>query len=50
VWENNIGFFSKSSNAESMIQEVQSKIDNAKKTIEVLEEKIKLIDQSGIDN
>jgi len=50
VWENNIGFFSKSSNAESMIQEVQSKIDNAKKTIEVLEEKIRLIDQSGIDS
>jgi len=49
VWENNIGFFSKSSNAESMIQEVQSKIDNAKKTIEVLEEKIRLIDQSGIE-
>jgi len=49
VWENNIGFFSKSSNAESMIKEVQSKIDNAKKTIEVLEEKIRLIDQSGID-
>ncbi|MBS0010879.1 MAG: DUF349 domain-containing protein [Bacteroidales bacterium] len=50
VWENNIGFFSKSSSAESMIQEVQSKIDNAKKTIEVLEEKIRLIDQSGIDS
>ncbi|MDT8401581.1 MAG: DUF349 domain-containing protein [Bacteroidales bacterium] len=50
VWENNIGFFSKSSNAESMIQEVQSKIDNAKKTIEILEEKIRLIDQSGLDN
>ncbi|MFO7853158.1 MAG: DUF349 domain-containing protein [Bacteroidota bacterium] len=49
VWENNIGFFSKSSSAESMIQEVQSKIDNAKKTIEVLEEKIRLIDRSGID-
>jgi len=49
VWENNIGFFSKSSSAESMIQEVQSKIDNAKKTIEVLEEKIRLIDQSGLD-
>ena len=49
VWENNIGFFSKSSNAESMIKEVQSKIENAKKTIEVLEEKIRLIDQSGIE-
>ncbi|MGM0464244.1 MAG: DUF349 domain-containing protein, partial [Bacteroidota bacterium] len=50
VWENNIGFFSKSKNAESMIQEVQSKIDNAKKNIEILEEKIRLIDQSGIDD
>ena len=49
VWENNIGFFSKSSNAESMIQEVQSKIDNARKSIELLEEKIRLIDESGIN-
>jgi len=49
VWENNIGFFSKSSNADSMIQEVQSKIDNARKSIELLEEKIRLIDESGIN-
>jgi len=50
VWENNIGFFSKSSNAEALIAEVQDKIDNARKTIEILEEKINLIDQSGIDD
>jgi len=50
IWENNIGFFSKSSNAESMIREVQSKIDNARKTLEILEEKVRLIDRSGIDD
>ena len=50
LWENNIGFFSKSSNADSMIKEVQSKIDSAKSTIQILEEKVRLIDQSGMDD
>lgn len=44
LWENNIGFFIKSKNADAMIKEVQDKIDNAKEKIQVLEEKIKLID------
>jgi len=48
VWENNIGFFAKSKNAETMINEVQAKIDSAKTEIKVLEEKIKIID--SIDN
>jgi len=49
LWENNIGFFAKSPNAETMIREVEEKIKNAKKTIKTLEEKIKLIDQINID-
>lgn len=49
LWENNIGFFTKSANAETMIREVQNKIENAKKTIKTLEEKVKMIDQSGLD-
>ena len=44
LWENNIGFFAKSKNAESMINEVQSKIDKAKETIKLLEQKIDMID------
>lgn len=50
LWENNIGFFSKSSNAEPMIKEVESKIEDAKKSIEILEEKVRIIDQSGLDD
>jgi hypothetical protein len=44
LWENNIGFFAKSKNAEAMIKEVQNKIDSAKAEIKTLEEKIRLID------
>jgi len=49
LWENNIGFFAKSPNAETMIREVQDKIENAKKMIKTLEEKVRMIDQSGLD-
>ena len=49
LWENNIGFFAKSKNAETMIKEVEDKIENAKKMISTLEEKIKMIDQSDLD-
>jgi hypothetical protein len=44
LWENNIGFFAKSKNAESMINEVKKKIADAKSKIEVLTEKIRMID------
>ncbi|HEC41845.1 MAG TPA: DUF349 domain-containing protein [Bacteroides sp.] len=44
LWENNIGFFAKSKNAEAMISEVQSKIDKAKEAMKLLEDKINLID------
>lgn len=50
LWENNIGFFAKSSNADTMIKEVEDKIDSAKKMIKILEEKVKMIDQSGLDD
>jgi hypothetical protein len=50
LWENNIGFFAKSTNAETMIKEVEDKIENAKKLIKTLEEKVRMIDQSGLDN
>ena len=46
LWENNIGFFTKSKNAESLINEVNEKIENARKTIKLLEEKMKLIDET----
>jgi hypothetical protein len=49
LWENNIGFFAKSTNADTMIREVEEKIENAKKMIKTLEEKVKMIDQSGLD-
>ena len=44
VWENNIGFFAKSKNAESMIADVQRKIQQGKDEIKILEEKVRLID------
>jgi hypothetical protein len=44
VWENNIGFFAKSKNADQMIAEVRQKIENSKQEIKVLEEKIRMID------
>jgi len=50
LWENNIGFFAKSTNADTMIREVEEKIESAKKMIKTLEEKVKLIDQSGLDD
>ncbi len=46
TWENNLGFISgESSEASSMIDDFQNKIDQARKEIALLEEKIKLIDQ-----
>lgn len=44
LWENNIGFFARSKNADSMIEEVQNKIDNGKLSIKLLEEKIEMLD------
>lgn len=45
LWENNIGFFANSQNAESMITEVNQKIESAKHKIELLKGKIKALDE-----
>jgi hypothetical protein len=46
TWENNLGFISgDSSEASTMIHDFENKIEQAKKEITLLEEKIKLIDQ-----
>ena len=50
LWENNIGFFAKSANADTMIREVEEKIESARKQIKTLEEKVRMIDQSGLDD
>ncbi len=46
LWENNIGFFAKSANADTMIREVEERIAEARRNIKTLEEKVKLIDSS----
>ncbi len=48
--ENNIGFFSKSKNAESMIRDVKAKIEQSKEEMAALIEKINLIDQQQAEN
>jgi len=49
LWENNIGFFAKSSNADAMIKEVEERIAEAKRTIKALEEKVKVIDKTMLE-
>lgn len=44
LWENNIGFFAKSKNADQLIKDVERKIEKARKEMKVLEEKIRFID------
>ncbi len=44
VWENNIGFFSKSKNSEAMIANVQRMIEQGKTEMKELEDKIRIID------
>lgn len=44
VWENNIGFFSKSSNSEGLIKEFTAKIEAARHKLALLLEKLKVID------
>ena len=45
--ENNIGFFSKSKNAEAMIRDVNEKIAKAKEEMATTIEKINMIDKQG---
>jgi len=49
LWENNIGFFAKSKNAEQMIKDVENKIEKGHEEIKMLEEKIKMIDKLDLD-
>ncbi len=44
LWENNIGFFAKSKNAEAMIQNFTKKIENTKQSLKELIDQIKMID------
>jgi hypothetical protein len=48
LWENNIGFFAKSKNAQSLIEDVKGKIEKAKKRAEQLRDQLKVVD--GMDN
>lgn len=45
LYENNIGFFGKSANAAAMIQDILQKIENAKKYIVELKQKLDTIDK-----
>jgi len=45
LWENNIGFFARSRNAETMIRDVEQKIESTRKNIELLNHKINMIDE-----
>ena len=45
LWENNIGFFAKSKNADSMISEMNRKIAMAREELLLLEEQIKMMDK-----
>lgn len=47
TWENNIGFLSKSKNADVLRREVERKIQKAKQEIALLEAKMKLIKKNG---
>lgn len=44
LWENNIGFFAKSKNAESLIKDFKDKIEKAKSDIQQQKDKLKMID------
>ena len=47
TWENNMGFFSKSKNAESILADLKEKIGKAKEELAELEEKIKSFDKEN---
>nr|WP_321356632.1 DUF349 domain-containing protein [uncultured Draconibacterium sp.] len=47
--DNNIGFFAKSKNAESLIEDVKKKIEVTKQKIELLKDKIRVIDEMDND-
>ncbi len=46
LWENNIGFFAKSKNADKLIQDVKNNIEKARREVAVVLEKIKLLENN----
>ena len=49
TWENNIGFFAKSKNAEALLENLRKEIDRAKKDLAELEAQIKEFDKQEQD-
>ena len=47
--ENNIGFFAKSKNAETLVADVRAKIDRAREEMAATIEKVKLIDRQAAE-
>jgi len=45
LWENNIGFFTKSKNSESLVREFENKIENGKRNIDLLNKKLDIIEE-----
>ncbi len=45
LWENNIGFFTKSKNSEALVREFENKIENGKHNIKLLNQKLDLIEE-----
>lgn len=45
TWENNIGFITKSSKSQGLIDELQSKIEQTKQRLALLQEKLKALDK-----
>jgi ABC-type Fe3+-hydroxamate transport system substrate-binding protein len=43
--DNNIGFFAKSKNAETLIKDVKRQIEQTREKIELLKDKIRVIDE-----
>ncbi len=45
IWENNIGFFAKSKSSDSLIKDFHHKIENGKRNIKLLQEKVKMLNK-----
>jgi hypothetical protein len=45
LWENNIGFFTKSKNSEALVRDFKNKIETGRRTIKMLNEKLDLIEE-----
>jgi hypothetical protein len=50
IWENNIGFFSNSKNANSLIKDVETKIKNGKNSIALIQTKLRTLDEFCDEN